>query len=99
MNIKDAVKKFKLLFDWTPVAVTEPVEFYQDYDDKGHMFMGYQVTVTYEHHGKKSYIFAVDENKFFLFPRDWALRRASKFSNMVKKQVQKHQASEMVSQR
>lgn len=99
MDFKDAIQKFKLLFDWTPVAVTEPLEFYQDYDDKGHMFMGYQVTVTYEHHGQRSYVFAADENKFFLFPRSWALKRATKFSNMMKERVQKCRANEMVSRR
>lgn len=99
MDFKDAIQKFKLLFDWTPVAVTEPMEFYQAYKDAGRMFMGYVVTVTYEHHGKKSYVFAADENKFFLFPRGWALKRASKFSNMMKRKVQKHQADEMALQR
>ena len=99
MNIKDAVKKFKLLFDWTPVSVTEPMELYQEYKDTGRMFMGYQVTVTYKHHGVVDYMFSADEHKFFLFPRQWALKRATKFSNMVKKQLQNHRAREMVSQR
>ena len=92
MDVKEAIKKFKLLFDWTPVEVSEPVEYYQAYKDKGLLFLGYQVTVVYKHHGTKSYVFGADENKMGLFPRSWALKRANQFSNQIKKQLKKRQA-------
>ena len=39
MDIKKAVTNFKNLFDWTPVAVTEPVPDYYEYGDIGKQFI------------------------------------------------------------
>ena len=43
MTVKDILNSVKNWFDWTPVMVSEPVEVYCDYLDKGHVLLGYEV--------------------------------------------------------
>jgi hypothetical protein len=89
MDIKKAVTNFKNLFDWTPVAVTEPVPDYYEYGDIGKQFIGYNVVVTYKHHGVKTYSFSCDTDKLGFADREWAKRRADKFYAKMQKQVAK----------
>ncbi|MBQ8294205.1 MAG: hypothetical protein IJX89_02360 [Alphaproteobacteria bacterium] len=79
MNINQAVEKFKLLFDWTPVSVSYPSPKYMDYSDKGHVLLGYQVRVRYRHHGMREYLFTYDEEKLGMVSQERALNNAIKF--------------------
>ncbi len=63
MNMCGIVNTVKNLFDWTPVAVSRPVELYCDYRDKGRVLLGYEVVVTYKHHGQQKYLFSDDEDR------------------------------------
>ncbi len=86
MGIKDCIKKFKLLFDWTVVDVAEPVAIYRDYRDKGQVLLGYNVSVTYKHHGVQNVSFFVDD-KFGLLTAEIAKKRAECFALKQKSKI------------
>ena len=71
--------EFKRLFDWSVVCVAKPKPVYKEYADVGSVLLGYKVTVTYKHHGKKERFFACDECKLGLVSKERALDRANKF--------------------
>ena len=79
--------KLKKLFDWTPVNVEFPVAEYKLYSDKNRVLLGYNVSVTYQHHGTKTYFFAHDEEKLGLFTKERALERAVSFYESKRKQM------------
>ena len=87
MTVKDILNSVKNWFDWTPVMVSEPVEVYCDYLDKGHVLLGYEVTVTYKHHGQRKYLFADDEDKMCLVSRAQARKMAFDFFSQKQKQI------------
>lgn len=88
MDYKAKWRQFKNLFDWTPVSVDFPVAEYKIYDDANPVLLGYNVSVTYRHHGTKKYFFAHDEEKFGLFSRTRALGRALSFYESKRQQIQ-----------
>ncbi len=79
MAMKNIVNSIKNMFDWTPVAVSEPIEIYRDYKDKGHVLLGYEVTVTYKYHGERRHLFADDEEKLCMVTRAQARKMAYDF--------------------
>ena len=86
MDLSGIVNEVKKWFDWTPIAVSEPVAIYRDYLDKGHVLLGYEVTVTYKHHGEHKYLFADDEDKLCFVSRAQAKKNAIDFyRNKLKK--------------
>ncbi len=87
MTLSDIASKVKNWLDWTPVAVSEPVEIYRDYRDMGHVLLGYEVTVTYKHHGERKYLFADDEDKMCLVSRVKARKNAFDFYREKQKRV------------
>ena len=87
MNFQAVVDKVKNYFDWTPVAVSEPVEIYCDYRDKGHVLLGYEVTVTYKHHGTQKHLFVDDEERFCLVSRAQARKNALDFYHEKQRQI------------
>ena len=80
---------WKHLFDWTPVSVTEPRPEYYEYADIGKQMIGFQVTVEYKYHGKRQYSFSIDNEKLGFATEQWAKKRADKFYNKMKKQIEK----------
>ena len=80
---------WKHLFDWTPVAVTEPRPEYHKYGDIGNQLIGYEVVVTYKYHGDRKYSFAIDNEKLGFADEAWAKRRADKFCAKINKQITK----------
>ena len=90
MDFSSIFSNVKKWFDWTPVAVSGPVEIYCDYRDKGHVLLGYEVTVTYKHHGKRKYLFSDDEEKMCLVTRAQAYENAVKFCSEKKKKIKQH---------
>lgn len=80
---------WKHLFDWTPVAVTEPQPEYYRYSDIGNQLIGFQVSVTYKYHGVRQYSFAIDSDKLAFVNEKWAKRRADKFVRKIQKQIEK----------
>lgn len=91
MNVKSLVAQVKNWFDWTPVSVSVPSELYCVYRDKGRVLLGYEVRVTYLHHGERCYLFAVDEEKLGLVTRDKACANALKFYREKQKQIKEKQ--------
>lgn len=89
MKIKEVVQRFRQVFDWTPVAVSQPVPEFYEYGDIGRQMIGYQVTVEYKHHGTRKYTFVCDTEKLCFADEKWAKRRADNFYNKIKKQVTK----------
>ncbi len=79
MALRGIVNEVKNWFDWTPIAVSAPVEVYRDYRDKGHVLLGYEVTVTYKYHGERQYLFADDEEKLCVVTRARARKMAFDF--------------------
>ena len=79
MRLHDIIGKVRACFDWTPVAVSEPVTIYRDYRDKGRVILGYEVTVTYKHHGERNYLFSDDEDKMCIVSRAQAYKNAVDF--------------------
>ncbi len=79
MGLRGIVNDVKSWFDWTPVAVSAPVEVYRDYRDKGHVLLGYEVTVNYKYHGERKYLFADDEEKLCMITRAKARKMAFDF--------------------
>ncbi|MBQ3038941.1 MAG: hypothetical protein IJD41_00070, partial [Alphaproteobacteria bacterium] len=59
--------------------VSAPVEVYRDYRDKGHVLLGYEVTVNYKYHGERKYLFADDEEKLCMVTRAKAREMAFDF--------------------
>lgn len=94
MKIHRIVQDVKKWFDWTPVAVSLPAEVYCTYADKGRMFLGYEVKVTYLYHGKRRYLFAVDEEKLGLFTRDRACAKALDFYRVKQEQTKQYKKNE-----
>ena len=87
MNLHGIINNIKNWFDWTPVMVSGPVEVYCDYRDKGHVLLGYEVTVTYQHHGERKYLFADDEEKLCMVTCAQARKNAYDFVEAKKKQI------------
>lgn len=87
MDLHGIISKVKNCFDWTPVAVSGPVEIYRDYRDKGHVLLGYEVTVIYKHHGERKYLFADDEEKMCFVTRAQARKMALDFYNQKQQQI------------
>ena len=69
------------------MSVSEPVEVFRDYRDKGHVLLGYEVTVTYKYHGERKYLFADDEEKLCFVSRTQAREMAFNFYNQKQKQI------------
>lgn len=88
MDCKKKFNEFKRLFDWTVVDASEPIAYYVDYKDKGHMLLGYQVQVTYKHHGVREYLFVVD-HKFGLVSENMAKKRAERFAKQKQEKMKK----------
>lgn len=70
---------WKKLFDWTVISVAEPEPSYYDYADRGRMHIGYEVKVTYLHHGEFRAFFGIDRGKFCLCNQGAALRKAKAY--------------------
>ena len=87
MAFASIVNNVKNWFDWTPMSVSEPVEVFRDYRDKGHVLLGYEVTVTYKYHGERKYLFADDEEKLCFVSRTQARTMAFDFYNQKQKQI------------
>ncbi|MDE6477955.1 MAG: hypothetical protein K2L95_03030 [Alphaproteobacteria bacterium] len=79
--------KISKLFDWSVASITEPVPVFQPGRDQAQMLKGYELTVTYVHHGTEKCMFSVDGEKFKLATPEYALYRARGFYNHVKKQM------------
>ncbi len=59
-NIGVISSKVKQLFDWTPVAVNGPVEYYYTHDkNTPRELLGYNLFVSYRHHSPRSLFFQV----------------------------------------
>lgn len=87
MDLQGIVNKVKNWFNWTPVLVSEPVAVYKDYLDKGHVLLGYEVTVTYMHQGERKYLFAHDEDKLGIVTSAQAHKNAVNFYREKLKQI------------
>lgn len=87
MDLRSIVSDIKNWFDWTPVAVSGPVEVYRDYRDKGRVLLGYEVTVTYKYHGEYKYLFADDEDKLCMVSRAHAYNNAVRFCREKKDRI------------
>lgn len=92
MNWKDIFRLEKIvnLFDWTPVAVKAPRPRYEFYKDVGRMLLGYEVEVTYLHHGTEIKLFATDENRLGLVSRKRALMHALSFYSETRNKINNH---------
>ncbi|MBR5153200.1 MAG: hypothetical protein IKW57_00160 [Alphaproteobacteria bacterium] len=91
MDIQKQFASFKLLFDWTPVAVYKPVAVYQTYRDKGTVLLGYEVRVEYKYHNPRQVFFTHDEEKLCLISRKKALKNAIGFYEQMSKKIQEKQ--------
>ena len=87
MDLQGIISKVKNWFDWTVVSVSEPVAVYRDYLDKGHVLLGYEVTVTYKHHGERKHLFADDEEKMCFITRERARQMAFDFYREKQQQI------------
>ena len=87
MDLGGIVNNIKKMFDWTPVAVSEPVTIYRDYRDKGRVLMGYEITVTYKYHGERKYLFFDDEDKLCMVSRAQAYKNAVEFYKEKQQQI------------
>ena len=87
MTVKGVFNSVKNWFDWTPISVSEPVEIYRDYRDMGRVLLGYEVTVTYQHHGERKYLFVHDEDKMCLVSRAQARKNAFDFYQEKREKV------------
>ncbi len=63
-NLKDIIRwnAVKKMFDWTPIAVSVPQPRYEEYSDTGRVLLGYEVRVTYLHHGEHTRLFVTLDN-------------------------------------
>lgn len=86
MDLKQAFEKFKLLLDWSVVDVSEPVPYYKNYVDRGRMLRGYNVRVTYQHHGVREYLFSCDD-KFGLLTSELAKKQAECFARKKRENI------------
>lgn len=96
MKWKDlfGIKKIVYLFDWTPVSVKAPRPRYEVYADVGRVLLGYEVEVTYLHHGTEVKLFATDDNRLGLVSPKRALRRAVAFHKETKAKINKHKRAQ-----
>ena len=80
---------WKHLFDWTPVAVTEPRPGFYKYKDIGNYLIGYEVVVKYKYHGYRKYFFVINNDKLAFVDAAWLKRRADKFCAKINRQIAK----------
>ena len=91
MNVKDYLIKINTWFNWTPVAVSKPVEVYQSYFDRGRVLLGYEVQIDYKYHKPRRVFFMHDEEKLCLVSREKALKNATRFYEQMNKKIQEKQ--------
>ena len=87
ITLKGMLNSVKNWFDWTPVSVSEPVQVFRDYRDKGHVLLGYEVVVNYKYHGERKYLFADDEEKMCLVTKEQARKKAFDFYTEKSQQI------------
>ncbi|HIU65772.1 MAG TPA: hypothetical protein IAC63_04015 [Candidatus Enterousia avicola] len=80
-------RKFKNLFNWTPVKVEKPQPVYMSYAKEKPVLLGFEVTVSYLYHGDRKLFFQTDEERFGLVSRKSALAKANAFYSNVKAKV------------
>ena len=81
--------KWKKLFDWTVVSVSDPIPDYYDYNHagRGRTFLGYRVNIVYKHHGSMRAFFGVDPEKFAMVTPTRAYNRAKAYCNRMRAKI------------
>lgn len=70
---------WKKIFDWEIVYISKPAPEFYEYSDIGKTFLGYCMTIHYQHHGNRKVFFAVDAEKLGLCKAGKAYNRAQKY--------------------
>ncbi len=88
MNWKNLINwnAVRNIFDWTPVNVLAPQPKYITYNDVGRILLGYEVQVTYRHHGVCKLLFATFDSHGKIGRRR-ALYRAIRFYKSTRSNV------------
>ena len=73
-------------FDWTPTDVQVPQPRYEVYKDAGRVLLGYEVQITYRHHGVYTLLFPTTDNLGEVGRRR-ALYRAIKFYKSTRNNI------------